>query len=185
MESGPLWPKVVAFSPESLSVKFTDDDVPKEGWEEDPPLVGIDDGSVIGTLWDVAKLAYQDHFEELMEQLGLRDIEDDDVRRFKLVLLPQQGEDLQIRVDGEPRTIFVINANGRGYSVRQVVVEGKGEIMVSEIPLTHGRLGEVNVRFAYGEGKVGGREALVVASAGMESEEGQLTIRVRPLDEGT
>ena len=36
-----LWPKVVTFTPEQYSVKFTDDDVPKEGWDRDPPLIGM------------------------------------------------------------------------------------------------------------------------------------------------
>jgi hypothetical protein len=65
-----------------------------------------------------------------------------------------------------------------------VTVKGKVEIKVSQVPLTQGRLGEVNVTFGYGEGKVGDRDALLVLT---ESEEGvtQLTMRVRPLDTQT
>jgi hypothetical protein len=179
-----LWPKVVSFTPESLSVEFADDDAPREDWERDPPLVGIDDGRVIGTLGDVVERAYKNQWPEPMEQLGLRDIEEDEVRRFTLVLEPQEGDDLQVGVDGEPRTIYLINADGRGYSLRRVVAEGKGEIHVSEVPLTHRRLGDVDVKFAYGEGKVGGRDALLVATED-EGGKGQLTIRFRPLEEGT
>jgi hypothetical protein len=59
-------------------------------------------------------------------------------------------------------------------------VIGKGNIQVSEIPLRHGRLGEVSALFSYGEGKVGDRDALIVASTTEGAELGKLTIRVRP-----
>jgi hypothetical protein len=114
-----------------------------------------------------------------MEQIGLADIKEDTVRRFLLVLRAGEGDDLQIRVDGVPRTIFVINDDGRGYSVRQVTAAGKGEIEVSKVPLTTRRLGELNVTFAYGEGTVGGRDALLVVTE-RDDDKGQLTIRVRP-----
>ena len=42
-----LWPKVVAFTAESVGVNFAED-APKDGWA-DPPLVGLDDGLVLGT----------------------------------------------------------------------------------------------------------------------------------------
>jgi hypothetical protein len=74
-----------------------------------------------------------------MEQMGLRDIEEDEVRLFALVLGRQEGDAVRIRVD---------------------------------------------VKFAYGEGKVGGRDALLVATEG-EGGQGRLTIRIRPLEEGT
>lgn len=56
------------------------------------------------------------------------------------------------------------------------------EISVSKIRLTHGRLGE-KINFGYGEGKVAGRDALLVLSERDEGG-GELTMRIRPLDEG-
>ena len=179
-----LWPKVVTFTPEILGVKWTDNDVPADGWGERSPLVGLDDGRIVGTLMDLVERTYRDHLPELMEQIGLADVKQDAVRRFVLVLKPQAGDDLQLSVDGVPRTIFVINDRGRGYSVRQVTATGKGEIKVSKVPLMAGRLGEVNVTFAYGEGTVGGRDALLVVTE-RDDETGQLTIRVRPATDST
>jgi hypothetical protein len=130
----------------------------------------------------VVHKVYKDKWLDLMEQLGLRDIEENEVRAFAVVIEPQEGEAVQIGVDGERKTIYLINANGNGYALRQIVAKGKGTITVSEIPLTHRRLGEVDVRFAYGEGKVGDRDALLVATD--KGGEGQLTIRIRPQKEG-
>jgi hypothetical protein len=67
-----------------------------------------------------------------------------------------------------------------GGSVKQITARGKALVEVSEIPLRHGRLGDVEVLFAYGEGEVGGRETLVVASAAEGEEIGKLTFRIRP-----
>jgi hypothetical protein len=55
---------------------------------------------------------------------------------------------------------------------------------VSEIPLKTGRLGELNVSFAYGEGTVGGRDALLVVTE-RDDDKGQLTIRVRPTNDSS
>lgn len=156
-----LWPKVVTFSPESLSVDFAEE-APQDGWEKDPPIAATDDGTLVN-IWEVVRQAYGQHFRELMEQIDLANIKGDEVQEFTLVLEPQEGEVIQVGVDGEPKTIYLVNANGQGYSLRRIVVKGKGEIVVSEIPLKHGRLGDVDVRFAYGEGKVGKQDALIVA----------------------
>lgn len=43
-----LWPKVVTFALETIGVKFVDYDVPKDGWGQDPPLVGIVEGEEWG-----------------------------------------------------------------------------------------------------------------------------------------
>jgi hypothetical protein len=178
-----LWPKAITFAPDSLSVNFTDDDAPTTGWEDDPPMLAIDDGRVVGTLWDVVRKVYEENWLDLMEQIQLRDIEKDDKRDFTLVLDPQEGDDLSLVVDGKPRMIFLINANRRGYSLRRVTVVGTVEIQVSEIPLKGARLGDVDVKFAYGEGKVGSRDALLVVT---ETESGgKLTMRIRPLDESS
>jgi hypothetical protein len=178
-----LWPKVVTFAPEALGVKFADDDAPRAGWEQDPPLIGIDDGAhgqIVGNLWDVVRLAYGEHWLDLMEQMGLADVTEDEKRSFRLELHPQ-GKDLEIGVDGRPHTMYVLNANGTGYSLRSIVATGMVEIKVSEVPLTGARLGDMDVNFAYGEGQVGGRDALVVVTEGESG--GKLTVRFRPLDE--
>jgi hypothetical protein len=82
-----LWPKVVTFELQELSVKFDDDDAPKDGWPAEPPAIYADDSSLLAdTIDEFAKRIYHDHFRELMEQVDLVNIEEDDVRRFTLVL---------------------------------------------------------------------------------------------------
>jgi hypothetical protein len=171
-----LWPKVVTFTPEEFGVKFDDADAPKGGWSKESPAVYADDSTLVGeSLAEFVKVLYEKHFLELMEQIGVADVTDDEVRRFDLRL-----ENLLVPVDGVERHICLLNQNGRLYSLKRISATGKGVIQVSEIPLRHGRLGEVEVLFSYGEGKIAGRNTLVVASAPEGEESGKLTFRIRP-----
>jgi Restriction endonuclease len=174
-----LWPKFVAFTVEELSVTFTDDDAPTAGWGEAAPTVFVDEGTV-GSLIEVVEFLYKSRFAELVEQIDLANRTTDSVERFTLVVEPDEGEEIQLRVNDVRKTLFLLNENGVGYSLRRITAAGKGDIKVSsKIPLTHGRLGDWNVNFGYGEGKVAGRDALVVASE-RDDGEGQITMRIRP-----
>jgi hypothetical protein len=177
-----LWPKVVSFTIEEWGVNFTDKGVPTDGWGEAAPTVFVDEG-VVGDLMQLTERLYKARFAELIEQIDLANRTEDSVERFTFVVEPADGDELQLPVNDVPKTLFLLNQNGVGYSLRRIAVTGKGEIKVSKIPLTQGRLGDLSVNFGYGEGKVGGRDALLVLS---ESDEGggQLTMRIRPLDAG-
>lgn len=173
-----LWPKMVTFEPHTFSVKF-DDEAPKDGWSAEQPALYADDGSRLAdTIEEFVRPVYKREFLSLMEQIGLADIVDDEERQFTLVLT-----NLRPRLNGVERYVCLLNDNGRLYSLKSITVIGKGTIQVSEIPLIHGRLGEVHTLFSYGEGKIGGRDALVVATATEGDELGALTIRVRPKQE--
>jgi hypothetical protein len=179
-----LWPKVVSFTVEELSVKFTDGGVPLDGWGDVPATVFVpDEGDgviVLGDLMDLVQRLYGARFDELMKQIDVANATEDSVKKFTLVVAPAEGDELQLPVDGILKTLFLLNENGVGYSLRRVVAVGKGEIKVGRIPLTQGRLGDWSVSFGYGEGKVGDRDALVVVS---EQDEGQaqITLRIRPV----
>jgi hypothetical protein len=177
-----LWPKVISFTVEELGVNFTDDDAPTSGWGETAPTVFVDEG-VLGDLMEVTQNLYQARFTELVEQIDLANRTEDSVEQFTFVVVPIEGDEIQLEVDGIRKTLFLLNENGLGYSLRQITAVGKGEIKVSKIPLTQGRLGDWNVNFGYGEGKFGDRDALLVVS---EQDEGGglLTVRIRPLDAG-
>jgi hypothetical protein len=177
-----LWPKVVSFTVEELGVNFTDDGVPTVGWGDTAPTVFVDEG-VLGDLMEFTQRLYNENFTKLIEQIDLANRTEDSVERFTFVMGPTEGDEIQLEVNGVPKTLFLLNENGVGYSLRQITAVGKGEIKVSKIPLTHGRLGDWNVNFGYGEGKVAGRDALLVVSERDEGG-GQLTMRTRPLDEG-
>jgi hypothetical protein len=178
-----LWPKVVSFTIEQLSVEFTDEGVPSDGWGETAPTVFVE-GGVLGDLMEVTQRLYGANFTTLVEQIDLANRTDDSVEQFTFVVEPTEGDEIQLEVDGVRKTLFLLNENGLGYSLRRIRAIGRGEIEVSdEIPLTQGRLGDWNVNFGYGEGKFAGRDALVVVS---EPDEGEalLTVRIRPLNAG-
>jgi hypothetical protein len=177
-----LWPKVVSFTVEELGVTFTDDGVPAGGWGETAPTVFVDEG-VLGDLMEVTQRLYGANFESLIDQIGLADRTEDSVERFTFVVEPKEGDELQLEIDGVKKTLFLLNENGVGYSLRRITAVGKGEIKVSKIPLTHGRLGDWNVNFGYGEGKFGDQDALLVVSERDEGG-GLLTVRVRPTGAG-
>lgn len=175
-----LWPKVVSFTVEELGVNFTDDGVPTDGWGETAPTVFVDEG-ILGDLMEVVQNLYKARFAELIEQIDVANRTEDSVEQFTFVVEPAEGDEMQLEVDGVKKTLFLLNENGIGYSLRRITAVGKGEIKVSKIPLTQGRLGDWNINFGYGEGKVGERDALLVVS---EQDEGGglLTVRIRPLD---
>jgi hypothetical protein len=179
-----LWPKVVSFTVEELGVNFTDDGVPTDGWGETAPTVFVDDDGrpgVLGDLMEVTQRLYGANFPGLMEQVDLANRTEDSVEQFTFVVGPPEGEEIQLEVNGVPKTLFLLNKNGVGYSLRRIKAVGRAEIKVSEIPLTHGRLGDWNVNFGYGKGKFGDQDALLVVSE-PDDGEGLLTVRIRPLD---
>ena len=121
------------------------------------------------------------NWPDLMEQIGLADVTKNEVRQLVFEVGSHDGGDILLPIDGVPKILFVLNENGRGYSVRRVRAVGPAEIKVSKIPLKRGRLGDVKLNFGFGEGKVGDRDALLVLTERDEGG-GLLTIRVRPQD---
>ena len=109
----------------------------------------------------------------------LRNVEEDEARQFTLVIGSVDGEDIRLPVSGEPKIVYILNADGCGYSFRRLTAVGKGEIKVSEVPLIQQRLGDVKLNFGYGEGKVGDHDALLVLTERDEGG-GHLTVRFRP-----
>jgi hypothetical protein len=112
---------------------------------------------------------------ELAEQIGLANVTHDETRRVHLRL-----EDLRPKINGVRRHICLLNENGRLYSLARITVTGQLTIQVSEIKLAHGRLGDLDLLFSYGEAKVAGRDTLVVVSAPEGNEQGKMTFRIRP-----
>ena len=171
-----LWPKVVTFNPEEFGVNFDDADAPKEGWPSESPPVYADDSTLLAeTLAEYVVTEYRESFPELMSQIGLADMTSDAVREWVFTL-----ENGHVMLNGVRRRVCLLNEDGHLYSLKRITAKGKAVIRVSEIPLTHGRLGQVEVLFSYGEGKVAGRDTLVVLSEPEGEERGKLTLRIRP-----
>jgi hypothetical protein len=114
----------------------------------------------------------------MMDQIGLADIAENMEPYFVL----EVGPPWTAKHHGDERRVCLRWDDGpdapRFDVVERMVVTGKAAITVSEVTLSHHRLGEV--RYAYGEGQLGDRDALLVATEDGENE--KLTIRFRPED---
>jgi hypothetical protein len=177
-----LWPKVFSFRPQQLTLKFADDDIPKGGWGDAMSTAVAEDdeeGVPVGDLLETTRLVYDMNFASLVRQIDLLNRTDDAEEQFTLVLFPAQGDEIQLPVDGVPKTLYLLNDNGRGYSLRWIKAVGTGTITVSKIPRTNALLGELKLNLAYGDGKVADRAALVVVPEGGDAR-GQLTVLIRP-----
>ena len=174
-----LWPKIVTFTVGDLSVKYAERH-PDDGWDDNPPIVGLEDGSRVGDLTQLALDFYRARLSDLAEQMGLAKVTEDEVRPVGFRIEPTEGTSLRVPINGALRTLHLLNADGRWYALRWIKVTGTAEITVTRIALKEGRLGEVSVKFEYGEGKVGDRDALVVLTK-KDAGGGALTIRVRPM----
>jgi hypothetical protein len=129
---------------------------------------------VADTLGNYIKAIYKESFAELMAQVGVAELTTDTVREWVFTL-----EDGHVTINDESRRVCLLNENGRLYSLKRITVKGQAVIEVSEIPLKHGQLRDLNVQYSYGEGEVLGRKLLVVASATEGNEKGKLTFRFR------
>lgn len=171
-----LWPKVITFTPEEFGVNFDDEDAPDTGWEKKAPRLYADASSLMAnSLGDFVQRMWKERLLDLAEQTGLAKVTQDETRRVHLRL-----EDLRPKINGVRRHICLLNENGRLYSLARITVAGQLTIQVSEIKLTHGRLGDLDLLFSYGEGKVAGRSTLIVVSAPEGKEQGKMTFRIRP-----
>ena len=173
------WPKTVALTPERVQVHVQRPGEDKVIWFRGEPDLGfvLEDGSEIGPLIDVLQGVMEANMPAIVDQLGLTDVSEDTDAWFTL----QVGPPWTVPVEGVGRTVHVRWEGAEKpelHLVDHLLVVGKAHIDVTEFPLTHRRLGEV--MYAYGEGKVGGRDTLLLITEGAAG--GKATIRVRPLD---
>jgi hypothetical protein len=173
-----IWPKLLSLVPESAKLYVQRPGETGTVWFEAFPdhLIFLEDGTEVGTLIEVASRVYDANFPEIIEQIGLAQIAEDTLAFF----LFRVGPGWRISVDETETRLFVRHEEEgkiEYHPIEALELRGKAEIKVSEIELSYGRLGDVT--YAYGEGSVGGRDALVV---GTEDEDGGglMTIRFRP-----
>jgi hypothetical protein len=176
-----LWPKTLQLIPESARVWVTRADG-KLVWFKAPANLDLllDDGVVRFDLVTFVKHTHSANLPQIFDQLGLAQIDADLDARFVI----QVGPPVTIGIDDAPRQLFVRWEGPEGHElqpIHRIAIDGEAVIRVSEIKLEHRRLGEIDVSYAFGEGMVGGRPALVVASEGEHGS--MLTVRVRDDDE--
>jgi hypothetical protein len=172
-----LWPKTITLSPQGARVWVTRPDG-EEVWFKAPAdldLVTEDDAFSVDLVtfwWNM----YHANFRAIIEQIGLADVAEDLDSEF----VCQIGPPVTIGLDGETHQLAARWVNGASqefHRIKKIILHGKAVIRLSEIKLHHKRLGELDIRYAYGEGDIGGAPALVVASEGELG--GKLTVRVR------
>jgi hypothetical protein len=173
-----LWPKTISLTPESARVWV---ERPGEGikWFKAPADLDIfrEDGERVGTLVPIFHALWDANFERVLDQIGLADISEDTEQFFVM----QVGPAWEVHVDGEPQRLYVCYQEGDAEPELQAIdaleFKGKASITVSEIALAHKQLGEIDVKYAFGEGTLGGQPALVVVT---ENEQGgKLTVRLK------
>ncbi len=175
-----IWPKVISLTPRGVRLvvrRPRTDDVVRFKAEHDH-IIFLDDGQEIGTLLEVMQAFIQANMLAIAEQIGLQDSADDMTSEFLLGV----GPPWIIKIDGAEHRLYVRDDSGEEpelHVVEEMHVRGQAAIQVSEISLEHRRLGDVT--YAFGEGSVAGRDALVLFT---ESEEGgKATIRIRPISD--
>ena len=173
-----LWPKTISLTPESARVWV---ERPGEGikWFKAPADLDIfrGDGESVGTLIPIFHALWDANFPRVLDQIGLADISEDTEQFFVL----RVGPGWEVHINGEPERLYVRYQDGDAEPQLQAIdgmeFKGKASITVSEITLAHKQLGEIDVKYAYGEGTVGGQPAIVVVT---ENEEGgMLTVRLK------
>ncbi|MFE5480529.1 restriction endonuclease [Nocardia sp. NPDC056541] len=170
-----LWPKQVDLTPESARVWV---DRPGEGvkWFRAPHNLDVlaEDDSLT-SLEAVAGAVIQGGWTQIMDQIDLANIAED-VDGTAVISV---GPAWTIKVDGEEQSLYARYGNtSERHRIDAIEITAKAVIRVSEIPLHHRRLTEINVNYAYGEGLVGGTPALFVAT---ESEDGgTMSIQLNP-----
>lgn len=176
-----LWPKTVSLSPEHAKVWVTRPDG-SEVWFRAPADLDLvfEDGASAFTLVDFFRFSMQANFRRAMEQIKLADIEEDLESKFTI----QIGPPVTVGIDGEVRQLYArwTEANQLElHRIERVALTGNAVIHLSEIALERKRLGEINVNYAFGEGSIAGRPALLVVSGNPDGE--KLTIRIRDEDD--
>jgi hypothetical protein len=169
-----IWPKELALTPTRSRILVRRRD-PKHPVRMSPPQnehLLFEDGTEIGHLPDVVRALINANFEKVVEQIGLADIDSDMTSAFVF----EVGPPWTVKVDGVERAVCVRADDGDVYPIEKLVVAGEAAIRVTEVSLTHRRLGDVS--YAYGEGEIRGQPAVIVVTETAEG--GKLTLRTKP-----
>jgi hypothetical protein len=169
-----IWPKTVALTPQRAQVwvRRPAGDVV---WFKAPADLDIlgEDGKSVGTLVECVVANMNARFDKIIEDIDLRNIEDDRDQFFSLDFSPwrviEAGREISLcaRYEG--------TLGPELHPIERVRVIGRAVIHVAEVELAHRRLGEI--RYSYGESQLGHTPALLVVSESGGGE--QMTIRLR------
>jgi len=173
---GSVWPKIVSLTPTHIAgrVKLTNG---KEVSASDLDLttwVVTEDGDELATISDEIRRRFDANFPDIAQQIGLPEIAGDVEAYFTLGMPDWNGELDGRTFDACLRWQPEESKKPEFHRIVEILVKGKAAITVSEIKLTHKKLGEFLV--AYGEGSVGGSDAVVVFTEDEQGGKGALQI---------
>ena len=174
---GSVWAKVVQFTPTSVALFVHQPGSGDARWFRAPPdmTVFFDDGRQLGALVDVVRTFLQRSWGKTIDDIDLANIAENRDEYFKA----QIGPPLVIRVDGIEHRLCLRweeSAEPELHKLDRADVLGGAKIWVTEMSLTHRRL--QTTMYAFGEGIVGGQDALFVITEGDEG--AKATMRLRP-----
>jgi len=170
-----IWPKTVSLTPERVRVWVRRPDGKVVWFKASQDLwIFLDDGQEVATLPECVMVFVKSAWPKIMEDIDLANIADDRDEFFKLVIGPWR-----VRLGSREVTLCARDETAAQgpelHPIEQVEVVGRAVIEVTEVELTHRRLGEVS--YAYGESRLGQKPALFVVSE--DEAGGQLTLRFR------
>ena len=164
-----IWPKVLALAPTHVAGIVLGPDGERIGAPElnSSTWIVTETGEELGTISDEVRRRLNAQFPAVAEEIGLADIAGDAEAFFELSMPDFAGT-----YEGKPFNACLRSNPKPGedpelYRIEEIRLKGKATITVSEIELTHKKLGEFSI--AYGTGKVGDSDALFVAT---ENEDG-------------
>ena len=169
-----IWAKAASLSPTAVGLMVERDGTlfalpALSGAEE--LAVSLEDGTKVGTLQDVVRELLQHNLQRILEGLGIRDVAEDTDAGFEVAFEdPGRSE--------AAAGLFIADQERDGELLRipSLGVRGTVAFRVSEVPLTHVRLGKLDA--SYGEAAIAGRDALLVVTE--SADRGMMTMRVRP-----
>ena len=178
-----LWPKAVSLTPIRAEV---DVDVPDEGIVSLSAPQGLhifaEDRSHIELL-PLMKALLEANMARTADQIELQNIVED-VDAYAVITV---GPNWTIEIEGQQRSLYV-ERTVKGQEPELLRIDGmkitaKIVIQVSEIQMQTRRLAEIDVHYAFGEGTIGDREALIVVTEGENG--GKLSVQLAPKESAT
>lgn len=166
---GSIWPKILSLAPTHIAGIVLGPDgerVAASNLDLNTWIV-TEAGEELGTISDEVRRRLNAQFPAVAGEIGLADIAGDAEAFFEASMPDFSGT-----YEGKPFNACLRSNPDPGtdpelYRIEEIRLRGKATITVSEIELTHKKLGEFSI--AYGTGKVGDRDALFVAT---ENEDG-------------
>jgi hypothetical protein len=167
-----LWPRFVSFLPEDAWIWLRQPVVGARAARADPDLsVFLGDGQAVGPLHEAIGAYLDANMARFAEDIELFTVTEDTDRAFVL----ETGFGWTIDVDGSPQQLHVCRRDTHElHPIERLRLAGRMVIHLSDVRLSPYRLGEI--AYAYGEGKLGGEDVLMVAT---EGDRPALTVRFR------